>query len=136
PASIMIPSFLESQTLYLRGFLIYLAGMTGIYVALSSAGPSFVTGILKAYGLDWRPSGLFDPDQWPLVLALAIVGLTPNVPGFRVPELIVRRFSHRVALIPAYARDIAFRMRRASFEYPTGTRLPAGIRYRPPSSST
>src|SRR5216683_356326 len=57
PASIMIPSFLESQTLYLRGFLIYLAGMTGIYVALSSAGPSFVTGILKVYGLDWRPSG-------------------------------------------------------------------------------
>jgi len=135
PASIIIPSFFSSQTLYLRGFLIYLAGMTGIYAALSVAGPSLVTGILKVYGIAWTPSGALDPDQWPLVLALAIVGLTPNVPGFRVPELIVRRFSHRVALIPAYARDLAFRMQRASFEYPNGARLPAGIRYRPLPSS-
>jgi hypothetical protein len=41
------------------------------------------------------------PSQWPLVLALTIVGQAPDIAGLRTPEVVLRRFSHRVALIPA-----------------------------------
>src|SRR5437660_6105449 len=49
PTYIMVPRFFSSQHLYLRGFLIYLTGMTGIYLALSLAGPAIVTGVLAVF---------------------------------------------------------------------------------------
>jgi hypothetical protein len=142
--SIMVPRLFLSQHLYLRGFMIYLAGMTGIYVALSLAGPALVMGMVAVFenpdAASMNGSVANDsvvPSQWPLILALAIVGLAPNIGGLRTPELLLRRFSHRIALIPAYARYLAFRMRQSPFDISVrGSFLyPPSIRYRPSRDS-
>ena len=49
PASIMMPRFFSSSNLYLRGFLIYLAGMIAIYVALSLTGEALAKGVLAVF---------------------------------------------------------------------------------------
>src|ERR1700730_4767919 len=119
PTYIMMPRFFSSQHSYLRGFLIYLTGMTGIYLALSLAGPAIVTGIGTVTGkpeidiIGARDVNGMVSDQWPLVLALTIVGLAPNVALLGIPELVLRRFSHRVALIPAYAKYLAYQMQQS-----------------------
>jgi hypothetical protein len=143
--SIMVPRLFLSQHLYLRGFMIYLAGMTGIFFALSLAGPALVMGMLAVFenpdAVSMNASAAVDtvvPSQWPLVLALAIVGLAPKIGGLRMPELRLRRFSHRIALIPAYARYLAFRMRQSPFDISASGRCayPPPIRYRPSQQST
>src|ERR1700741_3705849 len=73
PVSIMIPRFFSSNNLYLRGFLIYLTGMTGIYVALSLAGEALVKGVLAVFedptmnAVAEPASGnsIIVPSQWP-----------------------------------------------------------------------
>src|SRR6266481_8371920 len=144
PSYIMVPRFFSSQHLYLRGFLIYLTGMTGIYLALSLAGPAIVLGVVAVFD---KPeikttvaavdeNGMV-PSQWPLVLALTIVGLAPNIAGLRTPEVVLRRFSHRVALIPAYAKYFAYQMQQSplentagKFKFPGGNPASAGSRFR------
>jgi hypothetical protein len=129
PASLMIPRFLSSDNLYFRGFSIYVGGMSIIYVLCSFLGPNIVSS------QDKRP--VVDPDHWPLLLALAIVGLAPSIPWFKEPELLLRRFSQRVSFIPAYARDLAGQMARASFVYPVDPliRFPVETHYRPTASN-
>jgi hypothetical protein len=144
PSSIMVPRLFLSQHLYFRGFIIYLTGMTGVYVALSLAGPALVMGVLAVFGnpdaastTNAVTSETVVPGQWPLVLALSIVGLAPNIAGLRTPELLLRRFSHRIALIPAYARYLAFRMRQSPFDLSAHRACiyPATISYRPSRDS-
>jgi hypothetical protein len=144
PTFIMVPRFFSSQHLYLRGFLIYLIGITGFYLALSLAGPAIVTGVLAVFNnpditkhVELKSEDGLVPGQWPLVLALTIVGLAPNVAGLRTPELLLRRFSHRVALIPAYARYLAFQMQQSPFDSSQyrAFKYPAGLRYRPSVAS-
>src|SRR5262249_54678831 len=55
--------------------------------------------------------------QWPLMVALAMIGLLPNISGLREPELFLRRLSHRFAFIPDYIRYIAYRMQESNFDY-------------------
>ena len=55
--------------------------------------------------------------QWPIGVALAIIGLAPSIMGLRQPELLIRRFSHRIAAIPAYTKYVASQMRRSKFDY-------------------
>ena len=141
PASIMMPRFFSSNNLYLRGFLIYLTGMTGIYVALSLAGEALVKGVLAVFedptmsapALPASGNNIVVPSQWPLVLALAMVGLAPKITGLRAPELLLRRFSHRIALIPAYAKYLAFEMQEAPFDSQISRDLkyPSFVHYRP-----
>jgi hypothetical protein len=141
PASIMVPRFFSSNNLYLRGFLIYLTGMTGIYVALSLAGEALVKGVLAVFEDPTLSStaqpmpgkNIVVPSQWPLVLALAMVGLAPKIAGLRAPELLLRRFSHRIALIPAYAKYLAFEMQEAPFDGQLfrDMKYPSFVHYRP-----
>jgi hypothetical protein len=141
PVSIMIPSFFISQHLYIRGFLIYLISMTGVYFALSLAGQAVVLGIIGVF----RDPVLHDAAplhsqiatetvsaEWPLVLALAMIGLAPKLPGLREPELTLRRFAHKIALIPAYAKYLAAELQRAQFDFNKlpDYRYPPGIQYR------
>ena len=141
PASIMVPRFFSSHNLYLRGFLIYLTGMTGIYVALSLAGEALVKGVLAVFedpslsatAPPMPGKDIVVPSQWPLVLALAMVGLAPKIAGLRAPELLLRRFSHRIALIPAYAKYLAFEMQEAPFDSQLfrDMKYPSFVHYRP-----
>ena len=140
PVSIMIPRFFSSNNLYLRGFLIYLTGMTGIYLALSLAGEALVKGVLAVFedptmSASAQPGtgNIVVPSQWPLVLALAMVGLAPKITGLREPELLLRRFSHRIALIPAYAKYLAFEMQQSPFDSHLyrDLKYPGFVRYRP-----
>jgi hypothetical protein len=87
-------------------FLIYLTEMTGIYLALRLAGPAIVLGIVAVFDkpeIKTTVAAIDEnsmvPSQWPLVLALTIVGLAQNIAGLRTPEVVLRRFSHRIALI-------------------------------------
>ncbi len=146
PASIMVPRFFSSNNLYLRGFLIYLTGMTGIYVALSLAGEALVKGVLAVFEDPTMSStaqpnpgkNIVVPSQWPLVLALAMVGLAPKIAGLRAPELLLRRFSHRIALIPAYAKYLAFEMQEAPFDsqFLRDLKYPSFVHYRPAAGAT
>ena len=141
PASIMVPRSFSSNNLYLRGFLIYLTGMTGIYLALSLAGEALVKGVLAVFedpmvSTAAQPASgnsIVVPSQWPLVLALAMVGLAPKITGLRTPELLLRRFSHRIALIPAYAKYLAFEMQEAPFDsqFFRDLKYPTFVHYRP-----
>src|SRR5262249_15562356 len=146
PASIMVPRFFSSNNLYLRGFLLYLIGMTGIYVGLSLAGEALVKGVLAVFadptlGATAQPdpgNSIVVPSQWPLVLALAMVGLAPKIAGLRIPELLLRRFSHRIALIPAYAKYLAFEMQEAPFDSQLlrDVKYPSFVHYRPVAGAT
>jgi hypothetical protein len=137
----MVPRFFSSNNLYLRGFLIYLTGMTGIYVALSLAGEAVVKGVLAVFAdptMSATPqpvsrNSIVVPSQWPLVLALAMVGLAPKITGLRAPELLLRRFSHRIALIPAYAKYLAFEMQESPFDnqFSRDLKYPSFTHYRP-----
>jgi hypothetical protein len=117
--------------------------MTGIYLALSMAGPAIVLGIVAVFDkpeIKTTVAAIDEngrvPSQWPLVLALTIIGLAPNIAGLRTPEIVLRWFSHRVALIPAYAKYLAFQMQQSPFESIAGKfKYPAGIRYRPAAGS-
>src|SRR3974377_1365628 len=141
PASIMVPRFFSSNNLYLRGFLIYLTGMTGIYVALSLAGEALVKGVvavfedptMSATASAAPGNNIVVPSQWPLVLALAMVGLAPKIAGLRAPELLLRRFSHPVALIPAYAKYLAFEMQESPFDsqFSRDLKYPSFVHHRP-----
>jgi hypothetical protein len=55
-----------------------------------------------------------------LALGLTIVGLAPNIAGLRVAEVVLRRFSHRIALIPAYAKYLAYQMQQSPLENTAG----------------
>src|SRR5271169_1154118 len=146
PASIMVPRFFSSNNLYLRGFLIYLTGMTGIYVALSLAGEALVKGVLAVFedpimsAIPEPASGnsIVVPSQWPLVLALAMVGLAPKITGLRAPELLLRRFSHRIALIPAYAKYLAFEMQESPFDsqFSRDLKYPSFVHHRPTAAAS
>jgi len=137
----MVPRFFSSNNLYLRGFLIYLTGMTGIYVALSLAGEALVKGVvavfedptMSATASAAPGNNIVVPSQWPLVLALAMVGLAPKIAGLRAPELLLRRFSHRVALIPAYAKYLAFEMQESPFDsqFSRDLKYPSFVHHRP-----
>jgi len=146
PASIMVPQFFSSNNLYLRGFLIYLTGMTGIYVGLSLAGEALVKGVLAVFqdptmSMTTQPptsNNIVVSSQWPLVLALAMVGLAPKITGLRTPELLLRRISHRIALIPAYAKYLAFEMQEAPFDsqFFRDLKYPSFIHHRPPAGAS
>jgi hypothetical protein len=144
PVSIMIPRFFSSNNLYLRGFLIYLTGMTGIYLGLSLAGEALVKGVLAVFedptisaSAQPEPGNIVVPSQWPLVLALAMVGLAPKITGLREPELLLRRFSHRIALIPAYAKYLAFEMQESPFDshLHRDLKYPGFVRYKPSANA-
>ena len=144
PISIMIPRFFSSNNLYLRGFLIYLTGMTGIYLGLSLAGEALVKGVLAVFedptistSAQPGPGNIVVPSQWPLVLALAMVGLAPKIAGLREPELLLRRFSHRIALIPAYAKYLAFEMQESPFDSNLyrDLKYPGFVRYKPSANA-
>ncbi|HVJ44215.1 MAG TPA: hypothetical protein VM639_22115 [Dongiaceae bacterium] len=76
--------------------------------------------------------------QWPIGVALALIGLAPSIAGLRQPELLLRRFSHRIAAIPAYTKYVAAQMRRARYDcdrFPDFRYSAIGINYKPASDS-
>ena len=76
--------------------------------------------------------------QWPIGVALALIGLAPSIAGIRQPELLLRRFSHRIAAIPAYTKYVAMQMRKTKFDYNRFQDFrysSVGINYKPASDS-
>jgi hypothetical protein len=76
--------------------------------------------------------------QWPIGVALALIGLAPSIAGLRQPELLLRRFAHRIAAIPAYTKYVAAQMRKTKFDYSRfqDFRYSAiGINYKPAAES-
>lgn len=67
-----------------------------------------------------------------------MVGLAPKITGLRAPELLLRRFSHRIALIPAYAKYLAFEMQESPFDsqFSRDLKYPSFVHYRPTAGAT
>jgi len=166
PASIMVPALISSNAQYLRGLLIYFSSITLLYLAVSLSGPTVVIPIIDALSGNNTKAAAATPadqakrvtcrverrqkdeppqysletpnSQWPIGVALAIIGLMPSIAGLRLPEIILRRFAHRIAAIPAYTKYVAAQMRKSKFNYKRFTTFnyaAAGINFRPPPES-
>ena len=135
PASLMVPRFISSFASYVRGYSIYVISMVLFYLTISVIGPTLspllningknATTMIETAAPPAEPgqpivgsnrTKNIPKDEWPLAIALSIIGLAPRFPGLREPELILRRFSHRVAAIPAYFTDIVYRLEMATFD--------------------
>ena len=103
-----LPRDLASPREYSLGLLVYLAAMLGLMVLLSVLGPPAA----KIIGVQSPPAGIF-----PLFVALAIVGLLPNIPVFKEFEFSIRKLAHRRAFIPDAARATAERLTTANFDF-------------------
>jgi hypothetical protein len=105
-----LPRDLASSKEYSYGLLTYVISMLILLAALSALGPP----VLKLVGIDAPTTSA---GAAPLVVALALVGLLPNVPVLKDLELAIRRFAHRRAFIPAAARATAERLTVAKFDF-------------------
>lgn len=105
----LLPRDLASPREYALGLFIYLVLLVSVLAALSVLGPP----VLKLFGIE-APAAL---GATPIAVALAIIGLMPNVPGLREIEISIRRFAHRRAFIPAAARATAERLTTSRFDF-------------------
>jgi hypothetical protein len=104
-----LPRDLVSPREYSRGLLIYLASMLLMLGTLSVMGPS----VLNLFAIQ-APQAF---GATPVAVALAIVGLFPNLPLVRDIEMKIRQFAHGRAFIPAAARATADRLTAAKFDF-------------------
>lgn len=104
-----LPRDLASPKEYSYGLLTYMVSMLAMLTALSVLGPP----ILQAFSITTpKVAG-----ATPVLVALAIVGLLPNVPMLKEIEIMIRRFAHARAFIPAAARATAERLTVARFDF-------------------
>lgn len=104
-----LPHDLASPKEYSYGLLTYIISMIAVSAALSVLGPP----VLKLFALQ-TPIAL---GATPVVVALAIGGLLPNVPVLKDIEINIRRFAHARAFIPGAARATADRLTTAGFDF-------------------
>jgi hypothetical protein len=109
PVSQLLPKFLATPQQYARALMVYILAMSAIVVVLSFLGPRVVS--LGATDLPDAPTAL------PLVVALVLVGMFPNVPWLQEIERRLRRFAHQRAFIPTAARATAERLAAAEFDF-------------------
>jgi hypothetical protein len=105
-----LPRDLASPKEYTYGLATYIVSMLTVLAALSALGPP----VLKLVGLEAPTTAA---GATPIVVALAMVGLAPNVPVLKELELALRRFAHRRAFIPTAAKATAERLTAAKFDF-------------------
>ncbi len=115
----LLPRFLATSEQYSRALMIYLAAMSAIVVVLSLLGPRVAyLGAVNLPDAALGPVKLPDaPDVLPLIIALVMVGMLPNVPWLQELERQLRRFAHERAFIPTTARATAERLATAEFDF-------------------
>jgi len=104
-----LPRDLASPKEYSYGRLTYIVSMLTVLAAISALGPP----VLKLIGLEAPTTAA---GATPIVIALAMVGIAPNVPVLKELELALRRFAHRRAFIPSAAKATAERLTAAKFD--------------------
>lgn len=104
-----LPRDLASPKEYSYGLLTYMVSMLAMLTALSVLGPP----ILQLFSITASTVA----GATPVLVALAMVGLLPNVPVLKEIEIMVRRFAHARAFIPAAARATAERLTVAKFDF-------------------
>ena len=105
----LLPKYLTTKREYTRAFIVYLAIVQLVLVLVSFLGPKLLEPTTD--NLSVAPSSL------PLVTALVIVGILPNVTWLKQLELRVRSFAHERASIPQAARSIARQLAAAEFDF-------------------
>lgn len=105
----LLPRDLVSPKEYSRGLLIYIASMLALVGVISVLGPP----VLKNFGVQ----STLTVGATPIAVALILVGLAPNVPVFKELEVMLRRFAHVQAFIPAAAKATADRLTVADFNF-------------------
>ena len=105
-----LPRDLASPKEYSYGLLTYVISMITVLAVLSALGPP----VLKLIGLEAPTTAA---GATPIVVALAMVGLAPNVPVLKELEIALRRFAHRRAFIPTAAKATAERLTAAKFDF-------------------
>ncbi len=105
-----LPRDLASPKEYSYGLATYAIAMLTVLAVLSALGPP----VLKLIGLEAPTTAA---GATPIVVALAMVGLAPNIPVLKEIEIAIRRFAHRRAFIPSAAKATAERLTAAKFDF-------------------
>jgi hypothetical protein len=103
-----LPRELASPQEYAQGLMTYIVAMLGVMLIFSALG----TPALTLLGLSTQVAPLA-----PVLIALALFKLVPNVPVLSGLEQNIREFAHRRAFIPAAARATASRLTAADFDF-------------------
>jgi hypothetical protein len=109
----LLPRYLATHEEYSRALFWYMASMIGLFFILSAIGPRLLPDLSKDLSKDLSN----DAANAPLLVALLMVGVLPNVPLLQNLELGIRRFWHERAFIPGAARAIAETLRAANFDF-------------------
>jgi hypothetical protein len=105
----ILPSYLTSSGRYYRSLFLYVFLLVPVVVLIAIGGPRF----LQVGG----DETVVPSDSVPLLTALIIVGLVPNVPWVRDIEKAIRQFCHDRAFIPGAVRTLADRLNAATFDF-------------------
>ena len=108
----LLPKYLATKEEYSNGLLIYIAAMTALLVALSFLG----NPVLDLVQLKFT-QGAANAIAIPILVALALVGLVPNVPYLKDIEWNIRHFAHQRAFIPAAALATTETLTAAGFDF-------------------
>jgi hypothetical protein len=105
-----LPRYLATREEYARAQIGYLMSMAAILVALSIIGPPLFTALAPDLAVRYNPVA-------PLIVALILVGVLPNLPWLAGIEWQVRRFWHERAYIPKGTRAAADTLRACGFDF-------------------
>jgi uncharacterized protein (DUF2384 family) len=107
----LLPRHLATREEYSKGLLIYMGSMAFTVLMLALIGPK----PLSVFGVNIPPE--IGNAAVPLLVALVLVGILPNVPVLQEIEKWLRRYAHEQAFIPTAARATAEKLSAADFDF-------------------
>ena len=99
----LTPADLRDPRLIFQAYLLYAAVLLGIYTALTFYGRiilDWVNNVLPTVGYTDTGNFDFSSPQWPLMVALAMIGVLPVLPPVEAVEVRLRHWTHRAVGIP------------------------------------
>ena len=99
----LTPADLRDRRLIAQAYMLYASVLLGVYAALTFYGRiilDWVNNVLPTAGYTDTSNFDFSSPQWPLMVALAMVGVLPVLPPVEAVEVRLRHWTHRVVGIP------------------------------------
>ena len=99
----LTPMDLRDRRLIVQAYMLYASVLLGIYMALTFYGRiilDWVNNVLPTAGYTDTSNFDYSSPQWPLMVALAMVGVLPVLPPVEALEVRLRHWRHRFVGIP------------------------------------
>ena len=99
----LTPADLRDPRLIVQAYMLYAAVLLGVYAALTFYGRiilDWVNNVLPTAGYTDTSKFDFSSPQWPLMVALAMIGVLPVLPPVEAVEVRLRHWTHRAVGIP------------------------------------